>query len=268
MRWFQCTVAYDVGNYIGWQLQAAKDGVTIQGVIEKALQSVLGAEERIPIVASGRTDAGVHAWGQVISFCTNRTIPVQALQEALNRILPADIRIREVREKKEPFHARFDCYQKTYRYNIIFGVEKNPFLSQYAWHIQKSLDSDVMEKAAQILIGKHNFRRFTVNNRRVIDHENYDYYRTIFDCKIHCFPEEESILPWRKLLNGFFIEVTGDGFLYKMVRMISGALVDIGSGKRNIQDLESLLNNDTDIVLTPAPAHGLFLWQAYYPAAK
>lgn len=268
MRWFQCTVAYDGGHYIGWQLQAAKAGQSIQGVLEKALQTVLGAEERMAIIACGRTDAGVHAWGQVFSFSTERNIPVTALQAALNRILPDDIRIRSVIEHANPFHARFDCHKKTYRYSIVSGQAENPFFNQYAWYIDRSLDLDAMQKAAQLLLGKHDFCRFTVNNRRGMDCSNYDYRRTIFSCEIKEFSVPMGFPSWQGIPEGLVIEVTGNGFLYKMVRMISGLLVDIGLGKRKIADMAALLAGEKDITIVPAPARGLMLWQAYYEAAK
>ena len=265
MRWFKLTVAYDGGPFIGWQRQAADCGQSVQGVLEDSLQNILGAKERIPVLGAGRTDAGVHAYGQVASFATERSIPTAALPSALNRMLPVSIRVRVVEEFSHPFHACYDCKRKTYRYTIACGNEDNPFFAQYAYYIPQKPDLAAMRQAARELVGRHNFKSFTANNHRSIaERQGYDYERSIFSCDVIPFAAQDDFFAWRKLPEALVIEITGEGFLYKMVRIMSSFLLDVGCGKRSLAELPLLLTGKVDKVANPLPPQGLILWRADY----
>lgn len=245
MRHFKLTIAYDGTNYGGWQLQP--NAVTIQGLLEAALKKIAG--KRVVVHGSGRTDAGVHTRAQVASctLTTNHRPPV--LRRALNANLPEDIRVLRVQEVDARFHARFSAKSKEYRYQIDCGAVADPFLRAYAWHHPRPLKLAAMRRAAKLLKGRRDFSALSANPMRPVETP----VRTI------------SKLTVMKRGNVMTIAVRADGFLYKMVRSIVGALVKVGEGKLTVEELRKLMKakKRTALVET-APARGLFLWRVEY----
>jgi tRNA pseudouridine38-40 synthase len=244
-RHFQLTIAYDGTAYGGWQLQP--NAVTIQQLVEEAIEKVLGSRFRVH--GSGRTDAGVHARAQVAhcSLITDHRSLV--LLRALNANLPDDIRVLRVREVEATFHARFSAKRKEYRYQIDCGAVADPFLRAYAWHHPRPLDLAALRRAARLLKGRHDFRALSANPWRPVD----DSVRTIAQLTVS---KHGSLVT---------ITVAADGFLYKMVRSIVGALVTVGEGKLTAQQLRDLMRGKKRTArVETAPARGLFLWRVCY----
>lgn len=245
LRHLKLTIAYDGTHYAGWQLQP--NGQTIQEVVESALARIGGRAVRIH--GSGRTDAGVHAKGQVANCSLSTQLDVATLQRALNNNLPEDVRVTRVQEATAKFHARFSARGKEYRYQIDCGAVADPFLRAYAWHHPKPLDVGTMRQAAKLLVGRHDFAALSANPMRSVE----STVRTI------------SKLSVTKQGNVLTISVVADGFLYKMVRSIAGALVKVGEGRMTVEQLRKVVksNKRTELVET-APACGLFLWKVDY----
>ena len=244
-RHFKLTIAYDGTQYAGWQLQP--NGKTVQEVLEGALAKIDGRGVRVH--GSGRTDAGVHARGQVAN-CTLRTqLKVPTLLKALNANLPEDVRVSRLQVTDAKFHARFSARGKEYRYQIDCGAVADPFLRAYAWHHPWPLDVAAMRRAAGLLRGRHDFSVVSAKPRRPVENT----VRTI------------SKLSVTKQGDLITVAVRADGFLYKMVRSIVGALVKVGEGRLTIEELQAQLKakKRTALVET-APAHGLFLWKVDY----
>jgi tRNA pseudouridine38-40 synthase len=244
-RHFKLTIAYDGTCYAGWQLQP--NGKTIQEVVELALTKIAGRHVRIH--GSGRTDAGVHAKGQVANCSLDTQLKSATLLRALNANLPEDIRVLRVQEVDAKFHARFSATGKEYRYQVDCGVVADPFLRMCAWHHPRSLDIAAMRAAARQLKGRHDFSALSANPMRTVE----TTVRTI------------SKLSVTKRGNVLTIAVAADGFLYKMVRSIVGALVKVGEGRLAGEQLQQLMKakKRTALVET-APAKGLFLWRVFY----
>jgi tRNA pseudouridine38-40 synthase len=244
-RHFKLTITYDGTQYAGWQLQP--NGKTVQEVVELALAKIDGHDVRVH--GSGRTDAGVHARGQVAN-CTLRTqLETPILLRALNANLPEDVRMGRVQEANAKFHARFSAKGKEYRYQIDCGAVADPFLRLYAWHRPWPLNVAEMRRAAGLLKGRHDFSVLSAKPRRPVE----TTVRTI------------SKLSVTKQGNILTVAVAADGFLYKMVRSIVGALVKVGEGRLTVEELRGLVKakKRTALVET-APAHGLFLWRVFY----
>jgi tRNA pseudouridine38-40 synthase len=244
-RFFKLTVAYDGAAYAGWQLQP--HGVTVQQRLEEALAKIAGRCVRVH--GSGRTDAGVHARAQVAhcAFATAHSTAV--LRRALNAHLPEDIRVTRVDEAGRKFHARFSAKAKEYRYRIDCAAVADPFTRAYAWHHPQPLNLAAMRKAARLLRGRHDFAALSANPMREVQ----TTVRTI------------SRLTVRRDGQWVTIAVRADGFLYKMVRTIVGALVKIGEGKMTAAQLRELVRGRRRVArIETAPAHGLFLWRVYY----
>ncbi|USG66085.1 tRNA pseudouridine(38-40) synthase TruA [Brevibacillus ruminantium] len=244
MRRLKCLVAYDGTDYSGFQVQP--DQVTIQGEIEAALQRVTG--ESIQIAGSGRTDAGVHARGQVFHFDTSSSIPVDKWRFVLNNQLPDAIVIRSMEEASPSFHARFDVKVKEYRYCIDNNPVADVFRHRYADHIRYPLDVEAMQQAARHLIGTHDFTSFCSAKTFV-----EDKVRTVYDLRVERDGQEVWVI------------CRGNGFLYNMVRIIAGTLVEVGQGKRHPDDLQRiLLARDRELAGKTAPAKGLTMWEVVY----
>ncbi len=244
MRRLKCIVAYDGTDFSGFQVQP--DQVTIQGEIEAALQRITG--ETIQIAGSGRTDAGVHARGQVFHFDTASGIPLEKWQFVLNNQLPDSIVIRSVEEVDASFHARFDVKIKEYRYCIDNAPVADVFRHRYADHIRCPLDVAAMQQGARHLIGEHDFTSFCSAKTFV-----EDKVRTIFDLRVERSGDE------------IWIVCRGNGFLYNMVRIIAGTLVEVGQGKRSPDELKDiLLACDREQAGKTAPAKGLTMWEVTY----
>ncbi len=238
-RHFKLTIAYDGTDYGGWQLQP--NAVTVQEVVGKAVEKVLGS--RFTVHGSGRTDAGVHARAQVASCSLATHHDSQTLLRALNANLPDDVRIVRVQEVDARFHARFSAKRKEYRYQIDCGAVVDPFLRRYAWHHPRSLDLTAMRQAARLLKGRRDFTALSAKSER-------SPVRTVSKLAI---TKRGSLLT---------IAVAADGFLYKMVRSIVGALVKVGEGKLTAKELAAM--HKRIALVETAPAHGLFLWRVWY----
>ena len=240
-------IQYAGTNFFGWQKQPKKR--TVQGELEAALKIV--CNENVEVFASGRTDAGVHALGQCAHFDCPVPIPPSKLKEVLNSLLPDDITILSAKEVAEHFHARFDVKKKMYRYRIYIGSVKDSFLLPYAEWVKYPLDLAMMKKAAKVLIGEHDFHAFCASATAVSD-----FVRTIYSIKI-IKPEENP-----ELLD-FFVE--GNGFLYNMVRIIVGTLIDVGRGKMTVESVEEALKSgDRQKAGVTMPAKGLYLFSVKY----
>ena len=244
MRNIWLTVMYDGSSFAGFQRQ--ENGLAVQEVIEQVLERVTGRKTTLYFVA--RTDAGVHAWAQECTFFTESTIPGDRFRFALNAYLPASIRVRESREVPESFSVRKQNTGKTYGYILSASREVSPFLERYVWVSGKTPDLAKMEAAAKVLMGTHDFTSFRGNNS-----VPSDPCRTIYDITI------------RQVGDLYRIYVTGDGFLYHMVRNIAGALLDAGLGKKTPEDLTRILAaKDRRQLGMTAPAAGLALLKVYF----
>ena len=218
---YKVTLAYDGNNYVGFQSQ--KNGLAIQDVIEKALKIIF--KEDIRIVMASRTDAGVHAKGQVFHFDTNKKKDTYKLKGSINALIPKDIHIIEVKNVSDKFHARYSVKSKTYEYLINTG-EYDVFLDGYAYQCFYKLDLELMKKATKLFLGTHDFSSF--NTTPYKDKENQT--RTISEFKI---------IKKKDLL---VIRITGDGFLRNMVRIMVGTLIDLGRGQKSIDDIKKMLD--------------------------
>jgi tRNA pseudouridine38-40 synthase len=244
-RHFKLTIAYDGTHYAGWQLQP--NGKTVQEIVEGAVAKIAGRPVRIH--GSGRTDAGVHAKGQVASCSFGTQLKVATLLRALNANLPEDVRVLRVQEVGLKFHARFSAKGKEYRYQIDCGVVADPFLRAYAWHHPRPLNVAAMRKASRLLKGRHDFSALSANPMRPVESP----VRTISKLTV---TKQDDLLT---------ILVRANGFLYKMVRSVVGALVKVGEGRLTAAQLRELVNGKKRTALVEtAPARGLFLWRVFY----
>ena len=258
MRVLKLTLAYDGTRFVGWQRQS--EGESIQGVLEQALARFEGAP--VTVHGAGRTDAGVHAIGQVASASVGFTHPPETIRRALNAQLPEDIRVVDVADAAPDFHARFNARSKTYRYQLRAGSVGDPFTRAFAWQLPESLDVAAMQTAAAALVGTHDFVAF-----QSIGTDVTSTVRTIF--RSACCELEPPSPPIRTDLPGtrhlLMYEVTADGFLRHMVRAIVGTLVEIGRGWRPVDSMAQLLEGGTRAQGgATAPPHGLFLVRVDY----
>lgn len=263
-RNLRLTIAYDGSAYQGWQIQ--KHGPSIQEEIERAVRQMTG--EQTTVESSGRTDAGVHAVGQIANFKTNSRIPAARFRIGLQSYLPDDITILEVADVPLSFHARFQAKRKRYRYLIDNHPAALPFLKKYAWHRHFFLDVEAMHESAQALLGTHDFRGFECHWPNKLSS-----VRTLFEVTVQKHPGWPmwhqpgfltSPLPEQE---GAYItlDVVGDGFLYNMVRSIMGTLVEVGRGKAPRDEMRRVLTSlDRREGGMTAPAHGLYLVSVDY----
>ncbi|MCI5775185.1 MAG: tRNA pseudouridine(38-40) synthase TruA [Aerococcus sp.] len=248
---FKVTVAYDGTPYAGFQIQPKLK--TVQGEIENALTK-MSKGYTIPIIASGRTDSGVHALGQVIHFDYPSDIAARSMQKALNSLLPESIRITHCEKVSADFHARYDVKSKRYRYRVNFGEVVMPFDRQYILHHPYHTDVARILQALPVIIGTHDFSSFCSTKT-----DKTDKVRTITEASFDYEPATQI---------GEF-HFTGDGFLYNMVRILVGTSLQIGDGIRPIDNLQYLLDvKDRTKAGPTAPAHGLFLEQVRYLSPK
>lgn len=244
MRNIKLLLSYDGTDFFGWQRQP--DLRTVQQVLEEALGALTGVEPSTN--ASGRTDAGVHALGQVVHFYTASQHPADVFVKALNATLPIDVRVHGAWDMPQAFHATLDAKSKLYRYVIDNGRIADPFRRRYSDHVYQRLDTDAMQRAARALLGRHDFRSFETNwpNRT-------SSVRTIMSLEVK--RTDESVA----------IEVEADGFLYNMVRSITGTLVRVGLGRRPESWVgEALAAEDRRQAGPTAPPQGLFLVRVRY----
>jgi tRNA pseudouridine38-40 synthase len=297
---FKITLAYDGTDYVGWQRQA--NGVSIQSVVEDALRALDGRDVRV--TGAGRTDAGVHALGQVAAFTIERTLSSDAVLRALNAHLPGAIRVLAADEAAPTFHPRFGARAKTYRYRIWNGDVLSPFERRYAWHLTGALDLDAMRAAARLVEGRHDFAAFRAAGGSATTSQREVFVSRIADCglRINCgtriadggmptvdrglpigdcdAPAQSGVRhPQSAIRNQSAIrhpqsailvsyEITGSGFLRHMVRNIVGSLVEVGRGRRPVGWIGDLLAlRDRTAAGPTAPAVGLFLVRVEYGGA-
>ena len=245
MRNLKLILAYDGTDFSGWQRQP--DRRTVQQELEEALGRLTGVEPAT--TASGRTDAGVHALGQVVHFYTASRHPPETFVKALNAMLLRDVRVLDAREVPQAFHATVDARSKRYRYVIDNAPVADPFRLRYAYHVHPRLDAPAMDRAAQLLAGRHDFHSFETHwpNRT-------SSVRTIFDIAV------------TRAGDLITFEVEADGFLYNMVRSIMGTLLYVGLGKWPGSRVAAALAAEDRAQAGPtAPPQGLFLVQVRYP---
>lgn len=244
MRNIKLTIAYDGTSFKGWQVQ--KNGRTVQEEIEKAIKKVFG--KKCTLYGAGRTDSGVHARGQVANFKTSSEMPITKVAVALSSLLPETISIQKAEEVKEDFHARFSAKKKRYQYSIHNSKRRDPFTERYAWGVSYSLDVPLMRKEAKVLEGRHDFKSFQASDKR-----EGSTVRRINSIKIN------------KKGSHITIDIEGDGFLYNMVRNITGTLVDIGRGYLAAGSMKRILGKKDRKEAGPtAPAKGLLLVSVKY----
>ena len=242
---YKCIISYDGSGFSGYQVQPKKR--TVQSVIEAVLTKMHKGSS-VKISASGRTDAGVHAKGQVIHFDSPLSLPVEKWELALNSMLPEDISVLSVKEADPAFHARFDANGKEYRYYLNQSPKRDPFQRNYAFHYPYPLNLEAMREASAYLLGTHDFSSFCSARTEV-----EDKVRTIKTIEI--LQDEEKV-------SFHFI---GNGFLYNMVRILVGTLIEVGSGKRKSEEIMEILEKrDRRYAGKTAPGQGLYLWQVFY----
>lgn len=242
VRTLKLTLQYDGTDYVGWQRQG--NGASIQGLLEAALARFDGAP--VTVHGAGRTDAGVHALGQVASITVATGVASSTLTRALNAVLPPDVRVASVDEVPSDFHARFSAVGKLYEYRIVNGPFVSPFLHRYAWHIAPPLDLGAMRDASARVVGRHDFTAFEGAGSTA-----RSSVRTIRAIEWH-----EGHAPDLPLV----MRIEGDGFLRHMVRTIVGTLVGVGSGRWPAGAVSDILaGRDRSQAGPTAPAKGLFL---------
>ena len=244
MRNIKLTIEYDGKDFNGWQKQPTK--LNIQGTIEQAIKIVTG--EEVDLMASGRTDAGVHAYGQVANFKTNSNIPIEKIPIALNSNLKKSIRIISAEEVDERFHSRLTCKRKTYRYVINNSEFSSAIYRNLETHIPQKLDIEKMKQAAKYFEGEHDFKAFKASGT-----SSKSSVRTIYKAEV--YKEGDRV----------FIELTGNGFLYNMVRIIAGTLVDVGIGKIEPEEIPEIIKmKKRENAGKTLPPNGLYLLKVMY----
>ena len=244
MRNIRLTIEYEGKSFNGWQKQPNR--LNIQGEIEKAISEITG--EEVDLIASGRTDAGVNALGQIANFKTNSTIEIEKLPYAINSKLKKSILIKKAEEVDERFHSRYSVHSKTYRYTINNSKFGTAIFRDMEYHFPIELNEDLMNQGANYLKGEHDFKSFKASGT-----SSKSSVRTIYDIKV--WREEERV----------FIEITGNGFLYNMVRIIAGTLVDVGIKKYPPEYVKEILEGmDRSLAGKTLAARGLCLINVNY----
>jgi len=250
MRNLKIVLAYDGSDFAGWQVQP--DSATIQGTLASAIGRVTG--EKVLPQGSGRTDAGVHALGQVATCALESPIPAENLLKALNDLLPPSIRLRSVSEAQPEFHARKSARGKTYRYRIYRGAICPPFLARYVWHHPYPLDENAMQQASALVMGEHDFTSFAaVDPERGREEDGVSNVRRI------------SASGWQREGEELIYTVWGSGFLHHMVRNLVGTFILVGKGTLRPAEITRILAaKDRSAAGATAPAHGLYLVSVEY----
>ena len=244
VRNIKLTIEYDGKDFNGWQKQPTK--LNIQGTIEQAIKQITG--EDVNLNASGRTDAGVHALGQVANFKTNSKIPIEKFAIAINSKLKRSIVIKKAEEVDEKFHSRLSCKRKTYRYIINNSPEGTAIYRNLETHIPQKLDVERMKKAVKYFEGEHDFKAFKASGT-----SSKSSIRTIYEANV--YQENEKIM----------IELTGNGFLYNMVRIIAGTLVEVGFGKLEPEKIPEIIQEEKrENAGKTLPPNGLYLVKVMY----
>lgn len=244
MRNIKLTIEYDGTNYHGWQIQP--NAVTVQGRVLEAVEGL--TKERVKLVGASRTDEGVHALGQVANFLTNSNIAPDKFCLAINASLPSDIVVTRSEEVPSAFNARYDCKGKKYKYIIHNRYIRSALWNNRSYHVKHRLDVDVMNDAAKILLGTHDFSSFRASGSGA-----KTSVRTVHDVRV---TRQDDIV---------VIEISGDGFLYNMMRIVAGTLVEIGARDIKPTRMLSMLNaRDRRMAGHTAPPQGLYLEEVYY----
>ncbi|NPB09902.1 MAG: tRNA pseudouridine(38-40) synthase TruA [Thermodesulfobacteria bacterium] len=247
MRNIKLTIAYDGTNYLGWQRQ--KVGPTIQGVLEETLARLVG--HKVKLRAAGRTDAGVHALGQVANFLTTSKMSLEDMHRALNALLPKDIAIVKVEEVPIKFNAQYDAKYKTYFYQIYNHPVRNPIWRLYSWWVPQKLDLEAMRACLPLFVGKKDFASF-----RKLGSDIKTTVRTVYRAELKRAVGMAGMIRF---------EISARGFLRYMVRNIVGALVWVGLGKMSPEELAEIMEaKDRSLAPPPAPPQGLFLKEVVY----
>lgn len=244
---YRMDIAYDGTKYGGWQVQP--NASTIQQLIQEALKVILRAD--VGVTGAGRTDAGVHALQQTAHIVVENEIDPFRVRGSLNGLLPANVRIKAITPVSEGFHARYSAKGKIYHYRLHIGQVESPFTRLYSWHVKQKLDLERLRQAAKCFVGTHDFKSFA--NEAHMGCASRDSVRTIF--RLDVVAEGDSVV----------LQFEGDGFLYKMVRNITGTLVECATGKIEYSDIIDILAaKDRRFAGTAAPPQGLFLVQVIY----
>jgi len=244
MRNIKLLIEYDGTRYSGWQKQP--NAMTIQENIEKAIKKI--TSEECTLIGSGRTDRGVHARGQVANFHTNSKIPSDRFKDALNSVLEDDISIRASEEVDDSFHSRYDAKGKEYRYLIYNNRIRSPIHRNYSYHVPYKLDIELMNKASKAFIGEHDFLGFMSSGSNV-----KSTVRTIYNISLK---KNDDLIE---------IKVAGNGFLYNMVRIVAGTLVEIGNSRIDLNEVDDIITSkDRNKAGHTAPPHGLYLEKVFY----
>jgi len=244
MRNIKLIIEYDGKKFGGWQKQPTK--LNIQGEIEQAIKEITG--EEVELIASGRTDAGVHSLGQTANFKTNSNIEIEKIPYAINSKLKKSIVIKSAEEVEENFHSRYNCKGKKYRYIINNSSQGTAIYRGLECHIPQKLDVEKMKEAIKHFEGEHDFKGFRASGT-----SSKSSVRTIYKAEVK--QEGERII----------IELTGNGFMYNMVRIISGTIVDVGLGKIKPNEIPEIIRaEDRTKAGKTLPAHGLYLAEVYY----
>ncbi|MBQ8783878.1 MAG: tRNA pseudouridine(38-40) synthase TruA [Clostridia bacterium] len=244
MRNLLVTIAYDGTDYHGWQVQP--NGITVQQAVQDAIEKILGKRENI--VGCSRTDSGVHANNFCFNMRTESPIDPFRFVGAMNAVLPDDIAVKECVKVPMEFHARYDCKGKEYIYKIWNSPQRNPFLQDRYLHYKKPLDAELLNKAAQAFVGKHDFSAFCASKTTV-----EDFVRTVEYAAVTQNDEEVCFT------------VKADGFLYNMVRIMVGTLLEVAEGRISADSIGKIINSlDRNQAGRTAPAHGLYLNKVFY----
>ncbi len=250
MRNLKVSVSYDGAEFSGWQVQP--DVATVQGTLSSAIGRITG--EKVLPQGSGRTDAGVHALAQVMTFVTGSSVPTGNFLKALNDILPASVRVLEVEEAPAEFHARHSAKAKTYRYRMYRESICPPFLARYVWHFPYRLAEEEMGRAAVLVVGEHDFTSFAaVDPERGREDAPVSNVRKIFSSS------------WERTGDELIYTVRGSGFLHHMVRNLVGAFILVGKGTSRVEDVTRILEaRNRSAAGRTAPASGLYLVNVEY----
>lgn len=254
MKTYLLYIAYDGTDFHGWQKQ--KNVVTVQAAVEQALSMLVGQE--VAVTASGRTDEGVHAISQAVSFSCETPVPAASVPAALNPLLPPSVRALSCQEKENGFCARKAAKRKTYVYRFYLSKQDSPVFGRYALRVSEPLDLSVLQKACEMIVGTHDFSRFYCAGSSA-----KTTVRTIYDCSFS-FRKGQGIEP-----DGYEFRICGNGFLYKMVRLLVSALLRVEKGTLTPEDFSAALRSPSEarsesVKKIPAPPHGLFLESVEY----
>jgi tRNA pseudouridine38-40 synthase len=261
MRNLKVILSYDGAEFSGWQVQP--DAVTVQGTLASAIGRITG--EKVLPQGSGRTDAGVHALAQVVTFVTQSSVPTENFVKALNDILPAAVRVLEVTEAPREFHARHSACAKTYRYRIYRDPICPPFLARYVWHYPYPLDEDAMARSAALVAGEQDFTSFAaVDPEKTANHESLEGRRKADQTAVSNVRRIFSST-WERAGPEFVYTVRGSGFLHHMVRNLVGTFILVGKGTLHADDMTRILEARNRSAAGPtAPASGLYLVNVEY----